>query len=160
MLSEAASLMIRCSIAISRRRSSRTMDVADMVGAMFVTGSDRLSKYWRDASAFERFTASEPLIGTLALDLREHGWDDAFRSWVQRGEGIRELSQRARAVYSRAKQLAEAESPAPGAATSLVFPEHFLLAIVEKADLGITQRLLASGLRSEDLERDVEHGIR
>jgi len=159
MLSRDSSLTAHCAIVVSDLRLSPTMDVVDLLGALFLANSDRLAKYWDDPRNFDKLIAAEPQIGTLVHDLQRHGWEADFNRRAQVSGVFKEFSPRCRGVWLRMNALARLGPPAPTGTEPLAFPEHFLLAIVEQEDLDITRQLLASGLRVDTLRRDVEDGI-
>jgi len=159
VLSQTAAPIVPCSIVLSDLRLSQRVDVADLLGSIFVINSDRLSRYWADPGGFDRFVAAEQEIASLVLGLRDRGWEAALSPRISRGGVFKEFSDVAREVWFRARELAKRGPPDRPRTMSLVFPEHLLLSIAERAELRIVQRLLSSGLRVDSLRQDVEHGI-
>lgn len=158
-LSEASAAVIECAKILADGRLSSSVDVTDVLAGMLVASLDRLSKYWDDPEEFDRLVTTELHIGTVVQELRRRGWQAIFSNRIRAGLFFKEFSARCKAVYFRAKELAQPVSVIPSGTKALVFPEHILLAIAEQEGSDIVPKLLASGLRVEALRRDIGQGI-
>lgn len=161
MLSTGSSWALNCAKLFADFRLSSTMDLPDLLGALCIVNADRLSKYWSEPEGFRRFVDGQPETGRPAQHIRSEGWEVLFSRRVEARGGayVKECSAAFWNVFQLAKRLAVSGHAPPRGGESLVFPEHYLLALVEQQDLNIVQKLLASGLQVEDLKRDVERGI-
>ncbi|SRR5579875_1298502 len=157
--SRASVCATECAKVFADFRLSPIMDVADLLGAMFITNADRLSKYWDDPRGFGAFIYSQPEIGASAHQIERLGWQLLVARRIESGRVFKEWSPQFEKIYLMAKRLAHFGPSIPPGSDPSVFPEHLLLAIAEQADLEIARRLLASGLQVEVLRRDVEKGI-
>jgi hypothetical protein len=155
-LSEASFHAINYAMILSDLQKSTRLEIYDLLSAMYLANLDRLSKYWEELSGFELLALGHPAARQLAADISNRGSISIFEHRGGVGGIFKPFSLQFKKVHSQAIELALGHA---GHLKTIVFPEHFLLAIVEQADLEITRRLLSSGLQVEVLRRDVEKGI-
>ena len=151
--------MIECAKILADGRLSSSVDVRDVLAGMLIVSFDRLSKYWEEPKEFDKLVTTELHIGTLIQELRRRGWQVIFSNRIKVGLFFKEFSPLCKAVYFRAKELAQPASASPPGMKAFVFPEHILLAITEQGGSDIVPKLLASGLHVDALRRDIEQGI-
>lgn len=155
-LSEPAFCTMDHAMVLSDIRRSPTVGAHDFVGAMCITNMERLSTYWHDPAGFEAVALPDPEARQLAAQVRAGGAVSILKHRGGAGGAFKPFAAGFREIWERATEMAVT---ARKGKSGLVFPEHFLLAIVEQPGSELARQLIASGLRVDALRRDVERGL-
>jgi hypothetical protein len=143
---------------LAHYRGSSRLEPRDILGGIFIAALEfpRIARYWREWGEFEHLVVAEcgnigaRIIYWLAL------WDGVRRpkAGLYAPFGSKRRSPDLDKIYAAAKDLASArEGELRGA--PVVAPEDLLLAMVRRAELPISGRLLSSGLVMARLEEAV-----
>lgn len=140
----------------SQHRNSRNLQVGDVLAGIYITGLEKVSKYWKDIERLEDVLYHE-------CDMREPRWFYLIREYRDRFEaGGREpsgsvakgQSDDLAAVLTTAAHLAASRAQSAGT-DNVVACEDFLLALLRHPEIEIAAKLLGSGLDVQQLEEAV-----
>lgn len=161
---------------LASSRAARTIDVADMLGGMYLYDWDRLSKYWNEGT----HQATESLLRKIChiSPQRWHYWMELYDSQKQAGGRLRswralqrlalmrkeqppqkrtlQKSAPLRAVYEQAERLAPFRDSIGDRKIPVLTSECVLLCIVRNpnsAGLELSRKLVHTGLNIVKLER-------
>lgn len=141
-------------IAVSELRKSVTVEVLDVLGAMYLTNRQDLSKYWQDERAFEELVITKSGVGEAIAAFERIGAKAAFRIASPPGEmQFKRWSLDLIGAVRAARELASLRTP--GEPKPILTSEHLLLAVARHTETEVAQTLIRSGLDIEKLERAI-----
>jgi hypothetical protein len=159
-----------CATMLANSRSSRTIEVADLLAGMYICEWDRLSRYWEeeDRERVEDFLRKICRISPQ----RWHSWIQWYDRERHEGEwrGWRSLGRRRKqqpggkplqpsaalaSVLKQAEEIAPFRDTLDGQSLPILTSECVLLCIARNFGSAISRRLAETGLDAPRLERDV-----
>lgn len=155
-MSEAAFHTMNYAMILSDLRKSARQDACDWLGAIYLANLDRVSRYWGDPGQLEGLVMADPAIADNMSALKSRFPISVITHRGAAGGAFKPFTSAFSKIWSRAIEVAQRSNKDE---KPMVFPEHFLLAIAERVESELGNRLVRSGLRVEDLRRDVERGI-
>lgn len=141
---------------LAEERGSPTLDVRDMLGALWIADLERLAKYWRDWEAFEDFVTAE-------CSLHEPRWaywlltyEASPKQKKSRFHGgmLKAQSPSLVKVWREAEKLAE--SRVHGDMRPVLTTEDLLLAMAKQTETELRMKLIKAGLDIARLEEAVK----
>ncbi len=141
---------------LARERGSSTLDVRDMLGALWIADLDRLSKYWRDWEEFEDFVTAECRLHEPRWAYWLHIFEASQRQKKGRLHGGMLMNQSPSLVkvWREAERLAESRND--GDLRPVLTTEDFLLAMTRQADTELSAKMVKTGLNVARLEEAVK----
>lgn len=155
---------------LARSRSSRVIEVADLLAGMYLSDWDRLAEYWEEDSQEQVENVLRRLCGISPP--RWHSWIEFYdkerregaqrQIWrllqrLQKGSaGKRALKPSAAltAVLARAEAIAPHREKVDGRTIPILTSECVLLCILRSGNSEISKKLAETGLDSSKLERE------
>jgi ClpA/ClpB-like protein len=142
-------------MAVSELRKSVTVEVFDVLGAMYLVNREKGAKYWRDPQDFEELVTRQPGFGAAISSFESMGAKSAFRFALRSGEMHYKNWSRDRIdAVSVARELASRRTPS--GRKPILTSEHLLLAATRNIENDVAQKLIQSGLDIKKLERAID----
>jgi hypothetical protein len=141
--------MIHFAMGFAEDRQSQTLDIRDLLASMYVANLEKLAKYWEDWEDFELLVIDE-------CGVTEPRWIYWMRSRDQEsnpGSIVKDRSSETDRVWQAAIEIAYARGGSP---EPLLTPHDLLLAIARDDTIELGRKLIASGLKLEQLQQAVK----